>query len=75
MSIWIKIKPDLLPGLIWVHILCKDYQQTIKVAVSKLRVNSLSANAIFCGLMSTFANGLYPNQHVEPNLNPIRLTP
>ena len=25
--------------------------------------------------MSTFANGLYPDQNVEPNLNPIRLTP
>ena len=26
---WIQIRPDILSGLIWVHTVCKNFQQTI----------------------------------------------
>ena len=38
-TVWIKIRPDILPGLTWVQTVCKGYQQTTKVATSRERVN------------------------------------
>ena len=43
--VWIKIRPDILLGLIWVQTLCKGYQQTthsrqrVKVGVVFVKVN------------------------------------
>ena len=37
-TVWIQIRTDVLSGLIWVQIVCKDYQQTTKVASSELKV-------------------------------------
>ena len=27
-TVWIQIRPDIVPGLIWFQIVCKCYQQT-----------------------------------------------
>ena len=40
-TVSIQMKNNLLLVLIWVEIVCKDYQQTTTVAVSKERVNNL----------------------------------
>ena len=37
-TVWIKIRPNILSGLIWVQTVCKGYQQTTKVAPSEKRV-------------------------------------
>ena len=34
-----QIRTDILSGLIWVQNVCKDYQQTAKVATSTQKVN------------------------------------
>ena len=35
-------RPNMLSGLIWVHTVCKGYQQTTKIPASGERVNLLS---------------------------------
>ena len=40
-TVWIQIKPGVLPGLIWVQTVCKGYQQTTKVATSMETVKTL----------------------------------
>ena len=40
-TIWIKIRPDVLSGLIWVQSVCKGYQQTTIVATSGERINQI----------------------------------
>ena len=37
-TVWVQIRPDVLLGLIWVQTVCKSYQQSIKVAISRERV-------------------------------------
>ena len=34
VSVWIKIRSDIMSGLIWVQAVCKGYQQTTKVGRS-----------------------------------------
>ena len=36
-TVWIKIRTDILWVLIWVHSVCKGYQQTAKIAASEKR--------------------------------------
>ena len=31
-AVWIQIMPDVFSGLIWVQIVCKDYQQTTLIS-------------------------------------------
>ena len=38
-TFWIKIRPDVLLGLIWVQTVCRDHQQTTKLNPSRQRVN------------------------------------
>ena len=33
-TVWIQIRPDVFSGLIWIHSVCKGYQQMTKVATS-----------------------------------------
>ena len=40
-TVWIQIRPDFLSGLIWVQTVCKNYQQTTKVATSGKRVKAV----------------------------------
>ena len=42
-TIWIRIRPDMLSGLIWVQTVCKGYQQTTKVVLSSQRVKYKTA--------------------------------
>ena len=37
LTVWIRIRPDILSGLIWVQTVCKDYQHTTLVD-KKLKV-------------------------------------
>ena len=39
-TVWIQIRPHILPGLIWVKTVCKGYQQMTTVATSGQRVNT-----------------------------------
>ena len=44
-TVWTKIRTDIMLVLIWVQTVCKDYQQTTKVAVS----NEVLIVSIFAG--------------------------
>ena len=48
-TVWIQIRTDMMSVLIWVHTVCKGYQETTKVAASKERIKCA---AISLGLMS-----------------------
>ena len=39
-TVWIQIRPDILPGLIWVQTVCKGYQQTTLV-VKEIKTEQL----------------------------------
>ena len=53
-TVWVQIRPDITLCLTWVQTICKDYQQTTKVASSRQRVkqNHFSRTAY----MYTFVN-------------------
>ena len=73
-TVWIRVRNDILSVLIWVQTVCKDYQQTIKVAASKESVNPFSAD-IFCpenvGASSIYSNALQAYLIMEANtMNP-----
>ena len=56
--IWIQIKTDILLPLIWVQTVCKDYQQTTKVAASKERVKAvyiMCTRREFSGIINLFS--------------------
>ena len=38
-TVWIQIRSDILSGLIWVQIVCKDHQQMTKFTADRQRVN------------------------------------
>ena len=41
-AVWIQIMPDVMPGLIWIQIVCKGYQQT--TLVGKEFMTTIQAN-------------------------------
>ena len=41
-TVWIQIRPDVMSDLIWVQIVCKDYQQTTTFAAGSQRVHVCS---------------------------------
>ena len=43
LTVWIRIRPNILSGLIWVQTICKGNQQTEKVV--RQRVNDYSNNS------------------------------
>ena len=45
-TVWILIRPNILLSLIWVQTVCKDYQQTIKVAACSERVKKIISQGI-----------------------------
>ena len=40
-NVWTKIRTDILSVLIWVQTVCKDHQQTTKVAAGRQRADGL----------------------------------
>ena len=57
-KIRIKIKPDDLLGLIWVQTVCKDYQQTTKVA-SSIEIVKWIVVIFFLPLFKNIYCGIY----------------
>ena len=47
-TVWIQFRTDIMSVLIWVQTVCKDYQQTTKVAVSKKTVIMTAADTNWC---------------------------
>ena len=41
-TVWIQIRPDVMSDLLWVQIVCKDYQQTTTFAAGSQRVHVCS---------------------------------
>ena len=52
-TVWIQIRTDNLPVLIWVLTFCEDYQQTTKCAASMERDNQYKPNILFVGHIQT----------------------
>ena len=52
-TVWIKIRPDVLLGLIWVQTVCKGYKQRQKSSPARKELRCLNTQGKYDTLIST----------------------
>ena len=64
---WIQIRPDILPGLIWVKTACKDYKQTTKFTAGRQQVKFIRTVWPSCSYKQSLEVDQGKNKNMTPD--------